>query len=271
MMKKQMLAVIACLAAGIMMSSCSKNDRQEAPPQPVTNEVLAQIKALGFSTDNVLKTTEGYIVEGDILLTAAQLKEKMSITALRVGQVEQYRSGNLVTGLPRTITVKIVGLGPAFVAGVDTAIRRYNSLGLRIRFSRIASGTAGITVEGYNQAPVNGQVSYAYSGFPTAGNPYSSIKLNTNTAAFGYNPNVLYAGSIIQHEMGHCLGMHHTDYMDRSFSCGGSPVREDITPIWIPGTPTGPDPNSWMLACSNGGNRPFNSNDIIALRNLYAR
>ncbi|SJZ69569.1 Dual-action HEIGH metallo-peptidase [Chitinophaga eiseniae] len=266
-----MLAVIASLAVGTMIFSCSKKDQQETPLNPIPREIMAQIEAYGLSTDNVQKVADGYLVEGDILLTAGQLKEKVNTTALRVGKVEQYRSSNLVTGLPRVITVKIVGLSPAFIAGLDTALRRYNSLGLRISFMRIASGTANITIDGYNQAPVNGQVSFASAGFPTGGNPYSSIKLNTNAAAFGFNPNVLHVGSIILHEMGHCIGMHHTDYMDRSFSCGGSPVRENITPIWIPGTPMGPDPDSWMLACSNGGNRPFNSNDIIALKNLYGR
>lgn len=270
-MKKQMLAVITCLAAGIMISSCSKSDKQQEPqPNPVSDEVLAQIQAHGFSTGNVRKTKDGYLVEGDILLTADQLNEKVSPTALRVGQVEQYRSSRLVTGLPRNITIKTVGLGLAFVRGLDTAIWRYNSLDLRIHFTRVASGNAAITVQAFNQAPTNGAVLFAYSGLPTStGDPYPTINLNINAAAFGPNPNILFVGSMIQHEMGHCLGMQHTDYMDRSFSCGGSPVRETITPIWIPGTPMGPDPDSWMLACSNGGNRPFNSNDIIALKHLY--
>jgi hypothetical protein len=40
--------------------------------------------------------------------------------------------------------------------------------------------------------------------------------------------------------------------------------------IHIPGTPTGPDPTSWMLACIGSGvNRPFNSNDVTALNYLY--
>ncbi|SIT94188.1 Dual-action HEIGH metallo-peptidase, partial [Pontibacter indicus] len=40
--------------------------------------------------------------------------------------------------------------------------------------------------------------------------------------------------------------------------------------VHIPGTPTGADPNSWMLACiGTGVNRYFNSNDRTALRYLY--
>ncbi|QJB32792.1 protease [Chitinophaga oryzae] len=273
-MKKQ-IAVIACLAAGFLISSCNKNDKQqqEAQPNPVSDEVLAQIKANGFSTDNVRKTEDGYLVEGDILLTAEQLKEKVSTPTLRVAESEQYRTNNLVTALPRVVTIKVTNLGPAFIAGADTAIARYNRLGLRITFQRITSGSANITIRGFNQGPSGGYITLGSAGFPTSnGNPYSTIKMNTNQYAYGSNPNVLYVGSVIQHELGHCIGMRHTDYMDRSYSCGGSAVNEGdggVGAINIPGTPAGPDANSWMLACSNGGNRTFNANDIIALNYLY--
>ncbi|MES1160442.1 MAG: M57 family metalloprotease, partial [Bacteroidota bacterium] len=117
-----------------------------------------------------------------------------------------------------------------------------------------------------------GFITLGSSGFPSGGNPYNSIMMNTNAQAYGSNPNVLYVGSVIQHEMGHCIGFRHTDYMNRAYSCGGSAVNEgasNVGAILIPGTPSGPDANSWMLACSNGGNRTFNANDIIALNYLY--
>ena len=79
--------------------------------------------------------------------------------------------------------------------------------------------------------------------------------------------------TILSHEMGHCIGFRHTDYMDRSFSCNGAPVNEgagNIGAIHIPGTPTGPDRRSWMLSClGKNDNRPFNKNDQIALDYLY--
>jgi hypothetical protein len=273
-MRKQSITLLYCAAAALLITSCQKNGAQKQDqPSPVSAEVLAQIKANGFSTDNVVKTEDGYLVEGDILLTADQLKETVSSPVLRVAQTEQYRTNYLVTSLPRVITVKVVNLGTAFIAGTDTAIARYNRLGLRIKFQRITSGTPTITIKGFNQGPSGGYITLGSSGFPTStGNPYSTIKMNTNPAAYGSNPNVLYVGSVIQHEIGHCIGMRHTDYMDRSYSCGGSPVNEGastVGAVYIPGTPSGPDANSWMLACSNGGNRTFNANDIIALNYLY--
>ena len=112
------------------------------------------------------------------------------------------------------------------------------------------------------------------SGFPDAyGNPALIITLNSQPGTFGSNPSVKWLGTIIAHEMGHTIGFRHTDYRNRAFSCGGLRSNEGqagVGAIWIPGTPTGPqDPGSWMLACTDGSNRPFNPNDIIALNFLY--
>ncbi|NIG57659.1 M57 family metalloprotease [Chitinophaga sp. Cy-1792] len=273
-MKKQTLGVLFCLLAVFAMVSCQKNVKStDATPQAVSEDVLASIKAYGFSTSDVHAVNGGYIVEGDIFLTKEQLSQKVSGPTLQVAKTEQYRTTNLVTGLPRVIKVYVTGLGSAFIAGTDTAIARYNALGLRITFQRITSGTADITIQGFNQGPSGGYITLGSSGFPTSGGaPYNLIQMNTNSQAYGSNPNVLYVGSVIQHEIGHCIGMRHTDYMNRAYSCGGTATNEGtagVGAIQIPGTPSTADPNSWMLACSNGGNRTFNANDIIGLNYLY--
>nr|MCU0383478.1 zinc-dependent metalloprotease [Cyclobacteriaceae bacterium] len=81
------------------------------------------------------------------------------------------------------------------------------------------------------------------------------------------------SSTILAHEIGHCIGFRHTDYMDRSYSCGGATANEGastVGAILIPGTPSGPDAGSFMLACiGNGQNRPFNNNDKTALAFLY--
>ncbi|MBC8083111.1 MAG: protease, partial [Hymenobacter sp.] len=82
-----------------------------------------------------------------------------------------------------------------------------------------------------------------------------------------------YIATILAHEVGHCIGFRHTDYAGRQYSCGGAPVNEgasSVGAVYIPGTAPGNDPNSWMLACIGGGqNRPFNANDVTALRFVY--
>lgn len=266
---------LAVLTAGIVCVVSCKKQSTAAVDQTVSVETLAKIKALGFSDQNVriADEGEGYLVEGDIVLTDDLLNSVNDQKLLRIANTEQYRTTNLVTGLPRTITIKVTNLGTAFIQGADLAISRYNALNLRIKFQRITSGSASITIKGFNQGPSGGYITLGSSGFPTnTGNPYGTIKMNTNAQAYGTNPDVNYVGSVIQHEIGHCIGMRHTDYMNRSYSCGGSAVNEGastVGAILIPGTPSGPDANSWMLACSNGGNRTFNSNDVVALNYLY--
>jgi len=271
-MRKQTIICLLAVAA-LFAGACKKAATNSPQQQPdISSETLAKISALGFSTQNVHKTSAGYLVEDDIVLTDAVLNGVNDQKLLRIANTEQYRTTNLVTGLPRVITIKVTNLGTAFISGADLAISRYNALGLLVTFQRITSGTASINITGFNQGPSGGFITLGSSGFPSGGNPYNSIQLNTNAAAYGSNPNVNYVGSVIQHEIGHCIGMRHTDYMNRSYSCGGSAVNEgasSVGAILIPGTPSGPDANSWMLACSNGGNRTFNANDVIALNYLY--
>ena len=109
----------------------------------------------------------------------------------------------------------------------------------------------------------------ASAGFPTGGNPYFEVIFNKQYQNYSSG----FLTTVLSHEFGHCIGFRHTDYMDRSFSCGGSPSDEgpsNVGAIHIPGTPTGPDAASWMLAClSATTNRPFNPNDQTALAFLY--
>ncbi len=273
-MRKTYILPALVMASVLFACSCKKQSSTGASQDnTISSLALSQIKALGFSNENVRKVDNGYLVEDDIVLSDELLNGVNEQQLLRIANTEQYRTTNLVTGLPRTVTIKVTNLGTAFVQGADLAISRYNALNLRLHFQRITSGTASITIQGFNEGPSGGFITLGSSGFPTSsGKPYNLIQMNTNAQAYGSNPNVNYVGSVIQHEMGHCIGMRHTDYMNRAYSCGGSAVNEgasNIGAILIPGTPSGPDANSWMLACSNGGNRTFNANDVVALNYLY--
>jgi len=274
-MKRILLPFAVVCVTAITIIGCKKNATTTSENETISQQTLAQIQSLGFSSQNVRKVDEGFLVEGDIVLTPELLNSKPEEKTLRIAEVEQYRTTNLVQRLPRALTVLVSNLGTAFVQGTDLAISRYNALGGQITFQRITSGTPDITIIGFNQGPSGGYITLGSSGFPTSsGNPYNQIKMNTNQYAYGSNPDVNYVGSVIQHEIGHCIGFRHTDYMDRSYSCGGRRVNEEKPPsglgaILIPGTPSTPDAESWMLACSNGGNRTFNANDVTAMNYLY--
>lgn len=270
------LAVLCLLTGGLYSCTKDKNVAEEAPKQEELSAVtLAQIKAQGFSTEGARKIEGGYLVEGDILLTDENLTQKVESPNLVIAKEEQYRTTNLVTGLPQIITVSVTNLPQVYKNAANIMISRYNALGLSLTFQLATTGTIGkIDIVGFNEGPSGGFITLGSAGFPTStGKPFNKIRMNTNPAAYGTNPNLNYLASVIQHEVGHCIGFRHTDYMNRAYSCGaagaGNEGSAGVGAIHIPGTPTGPDANSWMLACSNGGNRTFNANDIIALNYLY--
>ncbi|HEY1200712.1 MAG TPA: M57 family metalloprotease [Niastella sp.] len=257
-------ATMLMAVSGVMFIACRKNVATEQVASP-SEEALAKIYALGFSNKNVSMDEEGnYVVEGDIVLSQADLNARPELQFLRVGAEEQYRTYNLVTALPRVIKVSVSSKLPSsFKAALDEALGRYNAENLTITFQRVNSN-ADISI-------VKAAGNYlASAGFPSGGNPYYQVKVNSS--ALSGQPQSMIA-SVLAHEIGHCIGFRHTDYMDRSFSCGGQVVNEGastVGAVFIPGTNANPDPDSWMLSCiSYGQNRPFNANDKVALGYLY--
>ena len=269
-LKNVLSAAALCTASVLALSSCSKEKEAAAPTaqDQISPAVISQIREMGLTTGDIKKVDGGYLVEGDIVVTNENLAQKPEYSLLRVGNEEQYRTSNLVSvGSGRTISVRVsTSLPSAYVTAADEAIRRYNAQGLLVRFTRVTSG-GNIVL---NPAP-SGSSYLASAGFPSGGNPYYQVLVNSGAIGTSYAST--YIASILAHEMGHCIGFRHTDYMDRSYSCGGSTSNEGastVGAILIPGTPAAADPNSWMLACiGSGQDRPFNANDRTALSYLY--
>jgi hypothetical protein len=262
------LLLFSAVAVTLGFSSC-KQEEEVLSKEEASVEVLTQIKNLGFNNQNVQVVEGGYIVEGDIFLSTSNLTGAFNAKALRVGEVEQYRTTNIVAvSGSRVIKVSMASSLPAsYLPALDEAIARYNAENLTITMQRVSSG-ADISLVA---APKSAQY-LASAGFPTAaGNPHNEIKIAERH--IGKTPDTNWFATILAHELGHCIGFRHTDYMDRSYSCGGSYYNEGastVGAVHVPGTPTAQDPSSWMLACiGSGQNRPFNSNDKIALNYLY--
>lgn len=262
-MFKKFLSMTAVAMVGVIISC--QNEDALAPANAIPSDALAKIKNLGFSTNNVQLVDGDYLVEGDILLSTRDL-EGGDAKALRIAEVEQYNTFNLVKSLPRVITVSSSGdVGTALSNAINNAIARYNAETLNITMQRVASGGD------INVRLVNTGQYIASSGFPDSqGNPYREVKYAKKFSNYSDG----FMTTVIAHEIGHCIGFRHTDYMNRAFSCGsgGNEGQETsgVGAVHIPGTPTGPENGSWMLAClSASTNRPFNNNDKTALDYLY--
>lgn len=263
-MKNVLFGAISFAMLGGLVG-CQK-DNADVQEEKVPDSVISQLRGMGFGTDNVQKTEGGFLVEGDIIVTPEMLNGNNQQSKLRIAETEQYRTNNLVTGLPRVIRIGTSGsISAGLSTAIDNAIGRYNAENLSITFLRVTT-SPNITIRVVN----TGQY-IASAGFPSGGNPFNEIKYAKTYTTNSYSDN--FKTTVLAHEIGHCIGFRHTDYMDRSYSCGGSTSNEGastVGAVLIPGTPSGPDAASWMLAClSATTNRPFNANDKIALNYLY--
>ncbi len=104
-MRKFIKPFAAAAIAMFVISSCTK-EKQETVTDEISQETLSKISSLGFSTNDVQRIDEGYLVEGDMILTDKNLNETPTSPVLRIANVEQYHTTNLVNaGTSRTITV----------------------------------------------------------------------------------------------------------------------------------------------------------------------
>lgn len=247
--------------------SCQSVDQ---PIEPVSSSIVSKLTQAGFSSKKINEGkdpsgTDGYYVEGDIFVAKERIDSLGTVSTTNSARTAQYRTNLLVTGLPRLITVKLAtNLPQLYISGTDEMIKRYNALGLLITFKRITSGTPTINIV-KDESLLAG--TYATSGFPYSyGAPYGYVKIKT--ATFGATTNVAAVASVIVHEIGHCIGLRHSDYMMRcDFT---SEKAGDAGAIQIPYTPYY-DASSNMLSCSSLVDVPFSDGDKIALQSLYGK
>ncbi|HEX8334960.1 MAG TPA: M57 family metalloprotease [Segetibacter sp.] len=269
---------LALLLTGTFIS-CKKEAATE-DANAITADEKSMVKAAGFNSNWVERTADGnYLVEGDILLSAAELKEMGGQTLTNnfiVANEEHYRTYNLVstpsTGY-RTITVRLSSGFPAhYSTALDASLARYNGYNLKIRFQRVSSG-GDIVISASNLGTTSGGgcILGQAAGFPSGGNPSKGFTLSNSSCATTYLNTSTKADEVIAHELGHCIGFRHTDYVNRS-SCGpgGGESAGSVGAVHIPGTPTtvSGNYNSWMMACTNGS-ASFSSSDVTALNYVY--
>ncbi|WP_025144417.1 M57 family metalloprotease [Pedobacter jeongneungensis] len=315
--KTKQLGIILCsfvLLIIVALASCKKNgsddslNTKQAVQSKLTEAEEIRIMKAGFSTNDVIKVGDSYLVEGDILLSVEELNHQIKLIEGLKGKngpsTEQYKTGFTLADKyikNGQIKVRVDGgdMQKFVTKATKIAIGRYNDLKLGTTFvlETSPSGTADIVITMRDLSVIKsapGTIFGGWSlGFPSAdGKPAGGFSLNNKY----YNDTDFTAdelANMIAHEIGHCVGFRHTDYSDRS-SCGlgeegestTSSLRDEkgdrildangnkildltTTASLIPGT-VAKDSKSWMRACP-ANIRSFTEKDKIALYYLLGK
>ena len=236
-----------------------------ADPAAETNEITENLLQAGFPADDIM-VVDGVVYVGRDAVVSLEASREMLQVDDRASGEEQYRTSNLVSRTLRTICVNGAAFTGNFSTALNGAITNYNNQALTFRMTRTTGSTTGCNaVIKANIVSGNGGV----SGFPSGGVPFNAINIGSGLSGFA----VSTIRHVIMHELGHTIGFRHSDFFNRSISCGtgGNEGNGGVGAILIPGTPSGATVggsvmNSCFRSTESG---TFTGSDVTALQALY--
>jgi hypothetical protein len=255
-------SIVFAMTCGALTFGCAG---EPADSKAETQEIIDNLVQAGFRADDIM-VVDGLVYTGRDALVTLEASREMIATP-DVGH-EQYRTTNLVGNNVVNICVNGAAFTNATLSnGLNMAIQNYNQLGLRWHMTRTTGSTAGCN------AVITARLtsgSGGFSGFPSGGAPFNNINIGTANTQFGVNT----VEHIITHELGHTVGFRHSDFFNRSISCGGAATNEGnggVGSILIAGTPSGATVggsimNSCFRASETG---EFTGSDVTALNAVY--
>ena len=268
-----LLTGLSCL-----LLSCEEPEEAVDPTPPLTfdnvsEEVRQQFASLGFEASDLAMSGENYLVGGDILVTPASLAEMLATFEGAEGpQEEQFRTNIIVNARYKTIKIRLMNEEDKRLAeGIRRAIDNYNNLGLRFKLKRVPASDESAHIKINRVRNLDRDFGVIGSAFFPAPGGVPGDKIVIDRIALYSDRSNNFIEHLVTHEIGHCLGMRHSDWFDKRISCGrsGSESAGSIGAIMIAGTKNR-DPKSIMNSCWSGNTGgEFTSLDKVAWRKVY--
>jgi len=255
MTRTRIAKIVTAVGCCVLASGCTGDSAE-------TQEIVDNLVRAGFASDDIAVVRGIVYVGRDAEVSLAASREMLG--GDDAGH-EQYRTTNLVSTSLAKICIDGATFTGTFSTALDLAIQNYNERALTFTVARAPSTGCGATIAAVVQPGVTG----GSSGFPSGGLPFSTINIGDGLSAFSVDT----IEHVITHELGHAIGLRHTDYFDRSISCGAGGDEGDagVGAIFIPGTPAdamvgGSIMNSCFRTLETG---ELTGGDIAALTALY--
>jgi hypothetical protein len=252
--------MVAAAAASIF--GCA--EPQEPQETQGTQEIMDNLVQAGFPADDIM-VVDGIVYVGRDAAGSLEASREM----LRGGDSskEQYRTTNLVSTSLTKICINGSTFTGVFSTALDLAIQNYDERPLTFAMARTPSTGCSFTINAVIQPGVVG----GSAGFPSGGLPYGTINIGGGLSSYSVDT----IEHVITHEIGHTIGFRHSDYFNRSISCGSGGNEGDagVGAIHIPGTPTGATVGgSLMNSCFRTTETgELTSTDVTALAALYGQ
>lgn len=259
------LAIVLVVAGSALTLGCGIDPQDNNADK--TTEIIDNLIQAGFPANDIMIVDGVVYVGRDAAVSLQASREMLEVSSST--EEEQYRTTNLVSRTLSTICINgsaFTSFSAKFSDALNRAITNYNNVGLTFHMQRTSGSTTGCN------AVMTGKVTTGTggsSGFPSGGLPYNTINIGSGLNSYDVNT----VEHVMTHEIGHTVGFRHSDYFNRSISCGtgGNEGASTVGAILIPGTPSGATVggsimNSCFRAVETG---EFTSTDLTALRALY--
>lgn len=259
-------ATVLAVACSAFAFGCA--DQRDSADE--TQEIIDNLSQAGFPSSEIM-VVDGVVYVGRDAAVSLQASREM-LQVDHSTTEEQYRTNNLVSRSLATICVDVrncANHSSKFATALTNAIANYTNLNLTFNMSGRTTDFTGCNARITCQLASG--VTGGSSGFPSGGLPFNTINIGTGLDSSTFSTDTVE--HVMTHELGHTIGFRHSDWFNRSISCGsgGSEGTGSVGAILIPNTPSGATVGgSIMNACFRTSETgEFTSTDVTALNALY--
>lgn len=262
------------LACVVFITACNRQLEEELEIED--SPKIRELVSMGFKREDIVDIGDYFLVDGCYVVPKNE--EALNSSETDIGQrsigeqKSQYWNGNRVWHADNLVRIHIDSSIPAsgqnnWRNAIQSAVDEYNGFpgGLNLSLQIVNSAENSDIVIRRATSNLNlGSGTYAAAALPSNGKVGNSIFIN-----FEFGNGVFVAESdkihIMVHELGHCFGLRHTDWVNDSGQSGNY--------VHIPNTPSSPngDMASVMMSTHAQGTgwNGFSMFDQTAFRYLF--